>query len=123
MRVSPTPPRTLVIGHRGASGYRPEHTRASYELALALGADAVAIGDEVGATGAYDELVIDRQHHDPVKRRGLTAAGTLGAVAPRLPVVVAPIGVRPGQFLTPEGATSFTAAHATRRGRLLRRED
>lgn len=36
-----TPPRTLVIGHRGASGYRPEHTRASYELALALGADAV----------------------------------------------------------------------------------
>ncbi len=36
-----TPPRTLVIGHRGASGYRPEHTRASYELAVALGADAV----------------------------------------------------------------------------------
>lgn len=31
----------LVIGHRGAPGYRPEHTRASYELALALGADAV----------------------------------------------------------------------------------
>lgn len=88
-----------------------------------LGADAVTIGDEVGATGAYDELVIDRQHHDPVKRRGLTAAGVLGAVAPRLPAVVAPIGVRPGQFLTPEGATSFTAAHATRRGRLLRRED
>lgn len=41
MTVSPTPPRTLVIGHRGASGYRPEHTRSSYELALALGADAV----------------------------------------------------------------------------------
>jgi glycerophosphoryl diester phosphodiesterase len=30
-----------VIGHRGAPGYRPEHTRASYELAIALGADAV----------------------------------------------------------------------------------
>ncbi|CAN5578278.1 glycerophosphodiester phosphodiesterase [soil metagenome] len=39
--VSQTPPRTLVIGHRGASGYRPEHTRASYELAVSLGADAV----------------------------------------------------------------------------------
>ena len=39
--VTTTPPRTLVIGHRGASGYRPEHTRASYELALTLGADAV----------------------------------------------------------------------------------
>ncbi|CAN5547775.1 glycerophosphodiester phosphodiesterase [soil metagenome] len=31
----------LVIGHRGAAGYRPEHTRSSYELAFALGADAV----------------------------------------------------------------------------------
>jgi glycerophosphoryl diester phosphodiesterase len=31
--------RTLVIGHRGASGYRPEHTLASYELAARLGAD------------------------------------------------------------------------------------
>lgn len=33
--------RPWVIGHRGASGYRPEHTRAAYELAIALGADAV----------------------------------------------------------------------------------
>jgi glycerophosphoryl diester phosphodiesterase len=31
----------IVIGHRGASGYRPEHTRSAYELAVALGADAV----------------------------------------------------------------------------------
>jgi len=31
----------LVIGHRGASGYRPEHTEAAYRLAFALGADAV----------------------------------------------------------------------------------
>lgn len=29
----------LVIGHRGAAGYRPEHTLASYELAARLGAD------------------------------------------------------------------------------------
>jgi glycerophosphoryl diester phosphodiesterase len=34
-------PRPLVIGHRGASGYRPEHSRSAYELAFALGADAV----------------------------------------------------------------------------------
>ncbi|HET6672159.1 MAG TPA: glycerophosphodiester phosphodiesterase family protein [Agromyces sp.] len=33
--------RPLVIGHRGAPGYRPEHTRPAYELAFALGADAV----------------------------------------------------------------------------------
>lgn len=31
----------IVIGHRGASGYRPEHTLASYELAARLGADFV----------------------------------------------------------------------------------
>jgi glycerophosphoryl diester phosphodiesterase len=31
----------VVIGHRGAPGYRPEHTRGAYELAFALGADAV----------------------------------------------------------------------------------
>jgi glycerophosphoryl diester phosphodiesterase len=31
--------RPLVVGHRGASGYRPEHTLASYELAARLGAD------------------------------------------------------------------------------------
>ena len=34
-------PRSLVIAHRGASGYRPEHTAAAFELAIALGADAV----------------------------------------------------------------------------------
>lgn len=46
-RIAPqriAPPGTLrpaIIGHRGASGYRPEHTAAAYELAFALGADAV----------------------------------------------------------------------------------
>ena len=35
------PTNPLVIGHRGASGYRPEHTRSAYELAFAQGADAV----------------------------------------------------------------------------------
>ncbi|WP_430647617.1 glycerophosphodiester phosphodiesterase family protein [Agromyces sp. GXS1127] len=33
--------RPFVIGHRGASGYRPEHTEAAYRMAFALGADAV----------------------------------------------------------------------------------
>jgi glycerophosphoryl diester phosphodiesterase len=38
---SPRPGRrgSLVIGHRGAAGYRPEHTLASYELAARMGAD------------------------------------------------------------------------------------
>ncbi|HSS77962.1 MAG TPA: glycerophosphodiester phosphodiesterase [Thermoanaerobaculia bacterium] len=33
--------KALVIGHRGASGYRPEHTLESYELAIAMGADFI----------------------------------------------------------------------------------
>ena len=33
--------RPIVIGHRGASGYRPEHTLAAYELAIAQGADFI----------------------------------------------------------------------------------
>lgn len=34
-----TPP--IVIAHRGASGYRPEHTLASYLLAIEFGADYI----------------------------------------------------------------------------------
>lgn len=33
--------RPVVIGHRGACGYRPEHTLASYELAVRMGADFI----------------------------------------------------------------------------------
>lgn len=33
--------RPLVLGHRGACGYRPENTLASFELAIAQGADGV----------------------------------------------------------------------------------
>ncbi|MFJ6660510.1 glycerophosphodiester phosphodiesterase [Streptomyces sp. NPDC091377] len=40
-------PRPTVIGHRGASGYRPEHTLGAYQLALDLGADIVEAGDLV----------------------------------------------------------------------------
>jgi len=37
----PQVPRPLVIGHRGASGYLPEHTLAAYELAIVQGADFI----------------------------------------------------------------------------------
>jgi glycerophosphoryl diester phosphodiesterase len=33
--------RPMVIGHRGASGYRPEHTLAAYQLAIEQGADFI----------------------------------------------------------------------------------
>ncbi len=41
----------LNIGHRGASGHAPEHTFASYELALAQGADYIEIDLQMTADG------------------------------------------------------------------------
>ncbi|MEV6961783.1 glycerophosphodiester phosphodiesterase [Streptomyces sp. NPDC051207] len=44
LRSLPVP---TIIGHRGASGYRPEHTLAAYQHALDMGADIVEAGDLV----------------------------------------------------------------------------
>ncbi|MEU3252190.1 glycerophosphodiester phosphodiesterase [Streptomyces sp. NPDC006997] len=44
LRSLPVP---TIIGHRGASGYRPEHTFGAYDLALDMGADIVEAGDLV----------------------------------------------------------------------------
>ena len=35
------PSRPLIVGHRGATGYLPEHTLASYELAILRGANYI----------------------------------------------------------------------------------
>jgi glycerophosphoryl diester phosphodiesterase len=45
----------VVIGHRGASAYRPEHTRASFELAIDMGADFIEPDVVVSRDG---ELVV-----------------------------------------------------------------
>lgn len=50
----------LVIGHRGAPGYRPEHSRSSYELALAMGVDAVE--PDIVATG--DGVLVVRHENE-----------------------------------------------------------
>ncbi|MFD7278126.1 glycerophosphodiester phosphodiesterase [Streptomyces sp. NPDC059862] len=44
MKSLPVP---TIVAHRGASGYRPEHTLGSYQLALDMGADIVEAGDLV----------------------------------------------------------------------------
>lgn len=49
----------LVIAHRGASGYRPEHTLAGYELAARLGADYV----EPDLVATRDGVLVCR--HEP----------------------------------------------------------
>ncbi|CAN5220684.1 MAG: glycerophosphodiester phosphodiesterase family protein [Nocardioides sp.] len=51
--------RPLVIGHRGAPGYLPEHSAASYLQAIALGADAV----ETDLVMSGDGVLIVR--HEP----------------------------------------------------------
>ncbi|MDJ0351028.1 glycerophosphodiester phosphodiesterase family protein [Cryobacterium sp. PH29-G1] len=52
--------RPLVIGHRGASGYRPEHTASAYELAFELGADAV----EPDIVATRDGVLVLRHEND-----------------------------------------------------------
>ncbi|MFE9173747.1 glycerophosphodiester phosphodiesterase [Streptomyces kebangsaanensis] len=46
-------PVPTIVGHRGASGYRPEHTFGSYDLALDLGAHVVEAGDLVSTRDGH----------------------------------------------------------------------
>jgi glycerophosphoryl diester phosphodiesterase len=54
------PPRPLIIGHRGASGHRPEHTLASYRLAAEMGADFV----EPDLVSTKDGVLIARHENE-----------------------------------------------------------
>lgn len=49
----------VIVGHRGASGYRPEHTLASYELAARMGADYI----EPDLVTTKDHVLVTR--HEP----------------------------------------------------------
>jgi glycerophosphoryl diester phosphodiesterase len=49
----------LIIGHRGASGYLPEHTLEAYQLAIDQGADVI----EPDFISTKDGVLIAR--HDP----------------------------------------------------------
>jgi glycerophosphoryl diester phosphodiesterase len=55
--VTPAP---LVIAHRGASGYRPEHTRSAYLLAIELGADAI----EPDIVATSDRVLVLRHENE-----------------------------------------------------------
>ncbi|GGF19893.1 glycerophosphoryl diester phosphodiesterase [Subtercola lobariae] len=52
--------RPLVIGHRGASGYRPEHTAPAYKLAFELGADFV----EPDVVATRDGVLVVRHENE-----------------------------------------------------------
>jgi len=50
----------IVIGHRGASGYRPEHTIAAYSLAIDLGADFI----EPDLVSTRDRVLVARHENE-----------------------------------------------------------
>ena len=50
----------LVIGHRGSAGYRPEHTLASYQLAIEMGADYI----EPDLVSTKDHVLVARHEND-----------------------------------------------------------
>jgi glycerophosphoryl diester phosphodiesterase len=50
----------LVIAHRGASGYRPEHTPSAYRLAAALGADYL----EPDLVATLDGVLVARHENE-----------------------------------------------------------
>jgi glycerophosphoryl diester phosphodiesterase len=52
--------RPLAIGHRGTAGYRPEHTLASYQLAIDLGADFI----EPDLVSTRDGHLVARHEND-----------------------------------------------------------
>ncbi|MFD1824807.1 MULTISPECIES: glycerophosphodiester phosphodiesterase [Mumia] len=52
--------RPVVIAHRGASGYRPEHTLASYLLSVALGADVI----EPDLVSTADGVLVARHENE-----------------------------------------------------------
>ncbi|WP_271223176.1 glycerophosphodiester phosphodiesterase [Streptosporangium carneum] len=50
----------IVIGHRGASAHRPEHTLLSYETAIALGADYI----EPDLVSTKDHVLVARHENE-----------------------------------------------------------
>ena len=72
--VTFSPP--LVIAHRGASGYRAEHTRSAYLLAFEQGADAV----EPDLVATKDRVLVIR-HENEIS--GTTDVGSLPQFADR----------------------------------------
>ena len=50
----------VLVGHRGASGYRPEHTLAAYELAIEQGADYI----EPDLVSTRDGVLVARHENE-----------------------------------------------------------
>jgi len=53
-------PKPLIVGHRGASGHRPEHTLESYRLASEMGADFI----EPDLVSTKDGVLVARHENE-----------------------------------------------------------
>src|SRR5512132_668816 len=58
--IQAAPPRPLIIGHRGASGHRPEHTLEGYRLGAEMGADFI----EPDLVSTKDGVLIARHENE-----------------------------------------------------------
>ncbi|GAA1723532.1 glycerophosphodiester phosphodiesterase [Aeromicrobium alkaliterrae] len=58
--AAPRARRLTVFAHRGASGYRPEHTIESYRLAIELGADVI----EPDLVSTRDHVLVARHENE-----------------------------------------------------------
>ena len=58
--VAAAGPDIIIIGHRGASGHRPEHTIESYTLAIAMGADFI----EPDLVSTKDGVLVARHENE-----------------------------------------------------------
>jgi glycerophosphoryl diester phosphodiesterase len=58
--VTAAGPEVIIIGHRGASGHRPEHTIESYTLAIAMGADYI----EPDLVSTKDGVLVARHENE-----------------------------------------------------------
>ena len=72
------------IGHRGASGYAPEHTLAAYDLALALGADYIEQDLQITSDGVLvvlHDTTLDRTARGAAENcTGLVSTKTLAQI-------------------------------------------
>ena len=82
--AEPDSQRVRNVGHRGASGYAPEHTIAAYDLALSLGADYIEQDLQMTSDGVLVVLHdpdLDRTAQGPAEScSGLVATKTLAQV-------------------------------------------
>jgi glycerophosphoryl diester phosphodiesterase len=58
--VQPSSLSPIIIAHRGASGYRPEHTLEAYEMAIGMGADFI----EPDLVSTKDGVLIARHENE-----------------------------------------------------------